>query len=255
MERQSTYAPLCATFLLLAGQIAGCKSTEPPPTMVGGTGAPVAGTGAPVAGTSVPVSGTGAPKAGTSAPVSGIGASGTGVVSGTGGGMGGTGATSTPTCATANKTATPAALHAAAAAVLLPPPADPSMKGCAFTSCHDMGSHKAMLVLDGSMTDLNALLVGKPSCESSLKLVDASTGDAALTNSWLWQKLIAPCDTMGGITTQAAWGAPKTTCGQDMGQAFGQRMPRSGTNTLFGDTNPAKLNAVRDWICAGAPKP
>jgi hypothetical protein len=146
-------------------------------------------------------------------------------------------------------------LHAAAAAALLPPPADPTMKGCAFTSCHDNSSHKAMLILDGTMTDLNALLVGKASCESSLKLVDTTTGEASLTNSWLWQKLTEPCDSTGIIASQTAWGAPKTGCGQGPGEAFGLRMPWSHTALPLGGDNLDKLKAVRNWICAGAPKP
>ena len=256
MKRQSAYAPLCTIMLVVAGQIAGCKS-DSPATPVAGNGTVNGGTGTVTGGTGTGVSGVGASGNGATAGrngVSGTGGGGTGVVGGTGGGAG-TGASTDLTCATADKTATPAMLAAAAATALLPPAADPTMKGpCAFSSCHDSSAHKAGLKLDGTVPDLNALLVGKAACETStLKLVDASTGDAGLAKSWLWQKLIAPADSGGVLTTKPDWGTPNTMCMQQSGQAFGLRMPWSNTPDLL--VPPEKLQAVRNWICAGAPKP
>jgi hypothetical protein len=124
--------------------------------------------------------------------------------------------------------------------------------GCAFSSCHNMSAKKANLILDGSMPDLNALLVGKPTCEApSLVLVDGSGGDAALAKSWIWQKLAAPADSSGNLTANAAWGMAGN-CGQSSGAGYGQRMPLVGSADTLA---PAKLNAVKSWICAGAKGP
>ena len=77
-------------------------------------------------------------------------------------------------------------MHAAALAVLN---AD---SPCGFSSCHMPPTGKASLVLKGA-TDLHATLVGKASCEApTIPIVDGSGCDAALQNSWLWQKLTAP---------------------------------------------------------------
>jgi hypothetical protein len=110
-----------------------------------------------------------------------------------------------------------------------------------------------MLNLDVGTADLHAILVDKPSCEvPTLKVVDSSGGDAALANSWLWQKLTAPTDASGDITAQPAWGMGGASCGQDSGQPFGVRMPKgAGTDVI----QASKLNPIRDWICAGAPGP
>jgi hypothetical protein len=96
---------------------------------------------------------------------------------------------------------------------------------CAFGSCHDANSKKAGLVLTATPLDLKMQIVGKTACEvPSLKLVDSSGGEAALTKSWLWQKLVAPADSSGGVTAKAEWGTAADGCGQD-GQVFGARMP------------------------------
>jgi hypothetical protein len=195
-------------------------------------------------------SGTGTVAAGSSA--AGKGASGgTGAVAGTAAaGSGGSAGTATLTCATATMGA-PATLHAAVVAAIIP--ATPDAKGsCAFGSCHDGTSKKAMVILDSTSTNLHTLLVDKPACETAgLKVVDSRGGDVGLTNSWLWQKLSAPCDASGVMVTKPEWGTP-VNCGQMAGQAFGARMPMSGTDTQLGAD---KLAAIRDWICAGAPGP
>jgi len=222
-------------------------------------GVQIAGIGAPTAG--VGVSGTGVGTAGTTGlGFAGVGAAGVGVagppvaVAGTGAagsGAAGTGAASAVfTCAMADKTTPPAMLGTAAAAVIVVQTA--SMAGpCAFSSCHDTSAKKAKLILDGSAgKDLHALMVDKASCESAmLKLVDSRGGDAALANSWLWQKLTAPAVMDGTLTTEPTWGTP-TNCGQMANQPFGVRMPFSGDATTL---DAAKLATIGSWICAGAP--
>jgi hypothetical protein len=138
-------------------------------------------------------------------------------------------------------------LRAAAGMALIAKPGS-----CAFSSCHDMGAKKAKLVLDLTAgTDLHDLTVDKPSCESpNLKIVDSSGGEKGLANSWLWQKLIAPSAPDGVLATKPEWGTP-ANCGQASNQPFGVRMPFSGSDALLSPA--AKLTAVRDWICAGAP--
>jgi hypothetical protein len=262
MKPRSAYSFLCTIGLATAASasLSACPSSSTNPPPAAGTGANPAAGQIAVAG-STGVSGKNA--------LAGGGASGTGAVAGagvvagmgmsmgTGGGAAGASAMGGTqlTCATASKGA-PAALHAAVVSVLLPAmPIDPMKKGpCAFSSCHDLGPKKANLILDGTMVDLNALLVGKAACEvPTLKLVDGSGGDAALANSWLWQKLSAPADsTDGQIKPNAAWGTAMTGCSQSSGQTFGVRMPASGNAETLPDD---KLKAVRDWICAGAPKP
>jgi hypothetical protein len=142
-------------------------------------------------------------------------------------------------------------LHANAAAAMFPPM--PGMNGgCAFSSCHSMSAKKGNLVLDGTMANLNLLLVGKVACEApNLVLVDGSGGDAALTKSWIWQKLVAPADSSGTLTPNAAWGMPGN-CGQSGGSGYGIRMPAVNTADLL---SPPKLAAVKSWICAGAKGP
>lgn len=120
------------------------------------------------------------------------------------------------------------------------------MLPCAFGSCHNASKKAAQLSLVVG-TNL-AELVGKPSCESpNLKLVEAGGGDAALAKSWLYQKLAAPVDGSAALVPDPAWGTPGQ-CGQ-MGD-FGMRMPLAGGAEGVGE---AKLNAMKEWICAGAP--
>jgi hypothetical protein len=181
--------------------------------------------------------------AGGAAVMAGSGAG--GPAAGSGGGSGDL------TCATANKTASPAMLHAAATMALLPTAAN---KGCAFSSCHDANSKKANLTLTETPADLRMQLVGKAACEvPTYQLVDTSGGDMALAKSWLWQKLTAPANSSGELTAKPEWGTAASGCGQMSGSGFGIRMPYSGTNMLL--TPASKLEAIRDWICAGAPGP
>jgi hypothetical protein len=183
--------------------------------------------------------------AGASGSMAGSSSSGRG---GAAAGSGGGGANDDLTCASAKK-GMPAELHAAAAAALLPTATN---KGCAFSSCHDMSSMKAKLTLLEAPNDLRMQLVGKMSCEvPTLPLIDTSGGDAALAKSWLWQKLVAPAGSDGQLMPKSDWGTPTTTCGQE--KEFGLRMPRSQTADPW--TPTSKLQAVRDWICAGAPGP
>jgi hypothetical protein len=191
------------------------------------------------------VAGTGAGGAGyAGAPVAAAGTTGAA-------GAGGTAAAdpALTSCAGADTT-TPGAMLAANAAAVIVVQSSASMGPCAFSSCHDSGAKKAMLILDGTTAkDLHTLMVDKTSCESAtLKLVAPGGGDTALAKSWLWQKLTAPAVADGTLTTKPEWGTP-TNCGQMSGQAFGVRMPFSGDNGLLDAT---KLNAIRSWICAGA---
>jgi hypothetical protein len=204
--------------------------------------------------TASPIGGAGSPAAGGSAavPAAGSGAAGTGMA---GGGAAGGGAAGMAagggglTCAGASMAA-PSALHMAAAMAILPVM---NQGPCAFGSCHDANSKKAGLVLTATPLDLKMQIVGKPSCEvPNMMVVDASGGDAGLAKSWLWQKLAAPADSSGGITAKPEWGTAAASCSQDPGQAFGARMPRSGTDEQL---SMQKLSALRDWICAGAPGP
>jgi hypothetical protein len=114
-----------------------------------------------------------------------------------------------------------------------------------------MGSKKANLTLLETPNDLKMQLVGKAACEvPSYQLVVATGGDTALAKSWLWQKLTAPAGTDGQLVPKPEWGTAVLTCGQE--SAFGLRMPRSFSADLL---TQSKLEAVRDWICAGAPGP
>jgi hypothetical protein len=157
--------------------------------------------------------------------------------SGMGGGL-------TGACADADISAGGPALHAAAVMVLTVP------SPCGFGSCH-VGTGKAKLVLNGA-TDLRTLLVDKPSCEvPAMPLID---GEAALNNSWLWQKLTAMVDgsTTGTIVANPAWGM-SGSCGQMGNQPFGVRMPATNTDMMIDP--PAKAATIKAWICAGAPGP
>ena len=128
---------------------------------------------------------------------------------GGGNGTGGSGtAGAIAGCDNADTSGTGAELHAGAVEALAA-----VGSSCGFMSCH-IGSGKAALVLAGS-TDLNKLLVDVASCEvPTMPLIDSRGGDAALNNSWLWQKLTAPVNIDGVLRTDAAWGMPGN-CGQD----------------------------------------
>jgi hypothetical protein len=213
----SMVLPLCVTSMLWL-VVTGCGNDGAP-------GEPVAGTG-----------GTG-------------GAAGTGSVAGTGGamaGVSGSGGGPSAGCSAADSSVTGSAAHAAALQVLA------GMASCgASSSCH-RGNGKAMLVLN-TMTDLHAGLVGKNSClVPSIPLVDGRGGDAALRNSWLWLKLTHPLNASGTLVPEAAWGAP-AGCDSLEPNSFGYRMPWIMSQDMYGP--PTTLNAVRNWICAGAPGP
>jgi hypothetical protein len=228
MRSQLHIAVRIVLFISVVATAFGCGGDDDDPSGGSGTGGH-AGDHAGEAGS----------KAGNSASGSGGSAAGTG---------GGAAKDDDLTCASAKK-GTPAELHDAAAAALLPTATN---KGCAFSSCHDMSSMKAKLTLLDTPKDLRMQLVGKMSCEvPSLPLVDTSGGEAALAKSWLWQKLVAPAGSDGQLMPKSEWGVPVTTCGQE--KEFGLRMPRSQTADPW--TPTSKLQAVRDWICAGAPGP
>jgi hypothetical protein len=178
------------------------------------------------------------------------GSSAAGKTAGSSAGTSGSASNGELTCAGAAKD-TPAALHASAVLALLPTATN---KSCAFTSCHDMSSHKAGLTLLEMPNDLRMQIVGKTSCEApTYQLIDTSGGDTALEKSWLWQKLTAPAGSNGVIEPKSEWGTPVTTCGQASEGMFGLRMPWSNTDMSL--TPRSKLEAIRDWICAGAPGP
>ena len=136
----------------------------------------------------------------------------------------------------------PAALHRAALEVLTP------MTPCGFSDCH-AGRGKAGLTLVGAV-DLRTLLVGKSACEAStVPLVDARGGELGLRNSWLWLKLDSQVDAEGALPSNTAWGVGQS-CGQLPTQPYGVLMPLNSPR-LEG----ARRDAVRAWICAGAPGP
>jgi len=212
--------------------LAGCKSDggDDNTAGVGGAGGMLGGAG---------VSG-GAGASGAAAGAGGAG--GTGMAGAGAAGMGG--GNTFAGCAVADTSAAPSALHAAAAAVLT------MASPCGFGSCH-AGQGKAGLILL-SATDLRMTLVDKASCQApTIPLVDDAGGDAGLVHSWLWLKLTAPADTSGVVTGDAAWGAG-VNCGQTGGQMFGLRMPWTNTDMPLEE---ARLAAIRNWICAGAPGP
>jgi hypothetical protein len=218
----------CSALLVVAGAMTACGGDDDAGDSGGAGGSTKAGTGTP--------------SAGAGSAAAGKGGSGR-AAAGSGGG-----AASAPLTCKGAKEGAPAELHAAAAAALLPVP---SNLGCAFSSCHDMSSKKAKLTLLAMPNDLMTQLVGKASCEvPSYQLVDTSGGDMALEKSWLWQKFVAPAGSDGQLTPKPEWGDPVLSCGQESG--FGLRMPRSNSSMLL---TQSKLEAVRDWICAGAPGP
>jgi hypothetical protein len=211
-------------------------------TMVAGSGGVIAGAGGAAAGAGGSVAGTGGAAAGAGGSVAGAG----GMMAGTGGaGMAGMGGGAMD-CSTADMTATPAALHAAAAEVLT------AQSPCGFSGCHVGTTPAAMLTLMGS-TDLHMTLVDKVPCEApNMKLVDGSGGDAALMNSWVWIKLTAMASDTTGIMEQASFGTPGV-CGQMSGQKYGVRMP--ATTPAAETLSQERLTKIRNWICAGAPGP
>jgi hypothetical protein len=199
------------------------------------------------AGGITPMAGTGAGgAAGAAGATAGAGPA-AGAAAMAGGPAAGSGAVGGLSCATATMGAA-TTLHAAAAVALLPQPTNP---GCSFTSCHNANVKKANLILTAEPVNLRTQLVGKMACEvPALALVATTGGDAALANSWLWQKLTAPVDGSGDLLPKPEWGAGMTGCSQMSGSAvFGARMPYGGMLSM------EKLSAVRDWICAGAPGP
>jgi hypothetical protein len=207
-----------------------------------GTGGAL-GTGGAIGSGGMGVVGTGgmvAPGTGGMTGASGMGAPGTG-------GMDAAEAP-VPGCEAADPAITGSMAHADALSILTP------TTPCAVSACHGGGTGQAMLVL-GGVTDLRATLVDKPACEApALKLVDSQGGDAALANSWLWQKMTAP--TMTGMDTlivQASWGTAAscpTTFGS-MTMGFGDRMPYGSLKTV----DAPALAKIRNWICSGAPGP
>jgi hypothetical protein len=143
-------------------------------------------------------------------------------------------------------TAAPSELHAAVAAIVLP---DATNKHCAFSSCHDANVKKAGLILGDMAADLKLLLVDKPACEApNLKLVASGGGDAALKNSWLWQKLTAATNASSELVADPTWGM-WGSCNQTTSNGYGTRMPMTQPEGLPAES----LAAVRNWICAGAP--
>jgi hypothetical protein len=219
--------------IAVLGSLAGCgKSGDDDDSSTSGSGGAAIGTGGASAGTGGMAAGTGGMTAGSG------GAAG---MPGMGGGM---------DCASADLSAGGPALHAAAAEVLA------VMSPCGFGGCHVGTNPAAKLLLTGA-TDLRATLVDKVSCEApNMKLIDGSSGDAAVANSWLWIKLTSPATDTAGITASPAdetkWG-PTGVCGQQPGLKYGQRMPatQAATETL----SEARLSKIRNWICAGAPGP
>jgi len=143
------------------------------------------------------------------------------------------------------------ALHAAALAALVPA-SKRSHGPCASSGCHDADAHRAKLVLDHHVDDLRAALVHHEACEVHLPLVDGEGGAHALEHSWLWQKLTAHVEHDGALEANPDWGV-NAICGQRMGDPYGARMPLAAHGESH--LSESKLDAVRRWICAGAPGP
>jgi hypothetical protein len=240
---------MCALFAALA--LAGCGSEDETPHMNAGTGG-MAGGGAGGVSGAAGLGGMGGTAGGGTGGTAGGGAGGVGGVVGGTGGMGGMagggtggggaggmmGGDTVPGCDAA-MSGEPAALHAAAL--------DAFTGGCSFSSCHDAdGERAAFIVVEGD--NLNTVMVDKAACQvPTLSLVKSGGGDAALTGSWVWQKLVAPDDADTFIIPQDVWGAP-VVCQQTQG--FGTRMPMTGI-----DLSEARIAAIRNWICAGAAGP
>jgi hypothetical protein len=249
---------VCLASMVLA--LLACGDDEPSDGVAGAGGAAgSAGAGAGGAGVAggagitagaggMAGAGAGGAGAGGAAGMAGMGGAGTGGAAGMAG-MGGA-AAAIPGCSVADTSAAPSALHAAAVEALA---AMPPMSSCGgSTSCHQ-GTGKAGLSLLG-VTDLRMTLAGKASCEvPSIPVVDGdATGDAALSNSWLWIKLTAPVDGSGALIADPSW-EMSGNCGQMPGQPYGGRMPWG----FFADDylSEANMAKVRNWLCAGAPGP
>lgn len=138
-----------------------------------------------------------------------------------------------------------ATLHAAASEVLT------ATTTCGFSSCH-IGAGKAGLTLVGS-TNLNMLMVDKPSCQApNVPLVKSGGGQAALDDSYLWIKLVGAADSSGFILGDVAVWGMGGACGQTAAAPYGVRMPQAASAMT---TSEERLAKVRNWICAGAPAP
>jgi hypothetical protein len=260
-----SYLASITTSLLLTAVVQGCGGdggvSANNSGMTGATTPPTATAGSAAAGKSGGTAGSTTTTTTTTTATAGAGAT-TGAAAGmTGTGTAGAGASAAAgagsmssgdltKCGPAS-TLPPAMLHQAALEAIVPKDAM-NKSPCAFSSCHDSNQKKAMLNLDVGTMDLHATLVDKPSCEvPTLKLIASGGGDAALANSWLYQKLTAATGSSGEIVAQPAWGMGGASCGQDSGQPFGVRMPKSSTDIL----TSTRLNPLKDWICAGAPGP
>ncbi|MDD9943163.1 MAG: hypothetical protein OXU20_19130 [Myxococcales bacterium] len=121
--------------------------------------------------------------------------------------------------------------------------------------CHrrSQAPRSADLQLTGDMAMDRAedfmTLVIKPSCQTTMPLVDQSGGTAALMNSWLYWKVAGETEEVGGIlVAQPGWMATGENCGQD--SDFGTLMPMSVSDPI-----ESAVTAVKNWICAGAPGP
>lgn len=157
-----------------------------------------------------------------------------------------------------------------------PPPADASPADCSGADtggdtfeamqamvtmrcgvCHrrSQAPRSAGLQLTGDSSTERALdfmdLVIRPSCETTMPLVDLGGGDAALNNSWLYWKVAGFTQGDGGtLAPFPGWTTTGHDCGQDTLGPFGSLMPL-GVESPVGPV----VEAVRNWICAGAPGP
>lgn len=238
-----SYLASITTSLLLTVAVQGCSSNN------GGTG--IAANSGSAAMTPGAAGAAAAGKSGGTAGAAPVGTAGMMAAGAAAGGSGAAAGGSLTSCGPAS-TLPPAMLHQAAVDAIVPKDAM-NVSPCAFSSCHNTTQKKAMLNLDVGTMDLKAILVDKPSCEvPALMLVKSGGGDAALTNSWLWQKLTAPDGPSGELTAQPAWGMGGASCGQDSGQPFGVRMPKGTVDMTI---SASKLDPIKAWICAGAPGP
>lgn len=94
------------------------------------------------------------------------------------------------------------------------------------------------------------MFVDKPSCQTTMPVVDRSGGDAALANSWLWWKVAGASEGMD-LVAQPDWMSTGDNCQQlDPAKPFGTLMPQGAS-----EPTESVAAAVRNWICAGAPGP
>lgn len=129
------------------------------------------------------------------------------------------------------------------------------LRSCAFERCHSGALVGGALDLSRG-GDYHAALVGIAACEYE-RMARVEPGDP--DRSWLIVKLTAefrpaddPYPFYIRFTPAPGWDDSRRACRdqtEDGTPLFGQRMPLTAPNML----PEAELDAIRDWIVAGAP--